>query len=458
MKISDLRIVKYIRAFFTQGHKRSLTIKKNVFGSFFIKGFDILISLLLVPISLNYLGQERYGVWLTINSTIIWLNLSDAGLGNGLRNKYTEAIALGNKRLAKEYVSNAYAILSIIVLGLIILFLIINNFIYWESVLNITTDIHTDLSLLVLIVFIAFSLRLVSNLISVLLIASHKPAISDLIVLSGRVLTFIFIIVLVSSGKISLVWLGAIFSFTPVVGLIAASLFFFNHELKNFRPSIKEVNFKLSRSLFGLGLNFFIVQISAVVLFMTDNIIIAQIFGPAEVTPYQIANKYFSVVLVLFMIILSPFWSAFTEADAKNDVIWIKNVINRLLKIWGGFALLTIFMLILSNYIYRIWVGIGIKIDFYLSLFWALFIILQTMNLIFANYLNGLGKIYIQRIVAVITIIINIPLSIFLAKYTGLNSAGVILATNLCILLYLITRGIQVKKLIANKADGIWNK
>lgn len=458
MKISEYPIVRNIYSFVLRGHTRTVKIKKNVLSSFIIKGFDIIISLLLVPISLNYLGQVEYGVWLTISSIILWLNLTDAGLGNGLRNKFTEAVALGNNKLAKEYVSNAYAVISIIVFGLIIVFVIINNFVSWERIINVSSEIHTDLSRLVLIVFISFALRLILNMISILLVASHKPAVSDLILFSGRLSAFILIIVLIYTSSNSLLWYGIIYSTAPLICLVLATLFFFNRDLKIYKPSIKEVSFKLSMNLFGLGLNFFIVQVSAVILFMTDNIIIAQLFGPAEVTPYQIANRYFSTILILFMIILSPLWSAFTEANAQKDITWIKNIISRLLKIWLVIVLITLIMLLISNEVYQFWIGSKIKISFLLSFFWALFIILQTLSLIFANYLNGIGKIHVQRITAIITIIINIPLSIFLAKYTGLNSAGVILATNLCILLYLITRGIQVKKLLANKASGIWNK
>lgn len=458
MKITEYPVVKYFYSFVSKGHTRTIQIKKNVLSSFIIKGLDIFIYLLLVPVSLNYLGQEKYGVWLTISSIILWLNLSDAGLGNGLRNKFTEAVALGNKKLAKEYVSNAYAILSIIVIGLIIIFVIINNFINWDRILNITSDFHTQLSRLILIVFISFALRLVLNLVSVLLVASHKPAVSDLVQFLGRLLTFILIMILIYTSSGSLLWYGILYSVAPLLCFITATLILFHKDFKDYQPSLKEISLKISGNLFGLGLNFFIVQISAVILFMTDNIIIAQLFGPAEVTPYQIANRYFSIVMMIFMIILSPLWSAFTEADAQKDIEWIKYIINRLLKIWLFIALILLVMLLISDEVYKIWLGGKIKIDFLLSFFWALFILLQTLNLIFANYLNGIGKIHVQRIIAVITIIINIPLSIFLAKFAGLNSAGVILATNICILLYLITRGIQVRKLLTNKAEGIWNR
>ena len=73
-------------------------------------------------------------------------------------------------------------------------------------------------------------------------------------------------------------------------------------------------------------------QIAAVVVFTTDNLIITQLFGPAQVAPYSIALKYFNIAQMGFSIIITPFWSAFTEAYTKNDYAWIKNNIKRLIK------------------------------------------------------------------------------------------------------------------------------
>ena len=82
-----------IRNFFTKGDARSLVVKKNMIGSIFIKGISILIQLILVPLTLGYLSQELYGVWLTISSIMLWLNFFDVGLTLGLKNRLSEAIA-----------------------------------------------------------------------------------------------------------------------------------------------------------------------------------------------------------------------------------------------------------------------------------------------------------------------------------------------------------------------------
>lgn len=100
----------------------------------------------------------------------------------------------------------------------------------------------------------------------------------------------------------------------PILVFFVSSLWFFNGKYKVYRPTLKLVDFNKAKDIFTLGLKFFVIQIAAILLYQTNNIIISQLLGPAEVTPYNIAFKYFSILSMIFMIILSPFWSAFTDA------------------------------------------------------------------------------------------------------------------------------------------------
>ena len=103
-----------IKKFFNQGHERSVKAKKQFGYSFIVKAMSIAIGLAFVPLLLNVLDAERYGIWLTISSIITWFTFFDIGLGNGLRNKLAEAIATGKEELARVYVSTTYAILGIV--------------------------------------------------------------------------------------------------------------------------------------------------------------------------------------------------------------------------------------------------------------------------------------------------------------------------------------------------------
>ncbi|MDE7189740.1 MAG: hypothetical protein K2N96_06305, partial [Muribaculaceae bacterium] len=94
-----IKIIKYLNGFktFFKGEERTVKAKKNILASILIKGIDAVVYLLLVPVTLGYLNPYEYGIWLTLNSMLMWINSFDIGLGNGMRNKLAEAIAQNNK-------------------------------------------------------------------------------------------------------------------------------------------------------------------------------------------------------------------------------------------------------------------------------------------------------------------------------------------------------------------------
>lgn len=80
-----MNIIIKIQSLLNQGHERSIKAKKNILISLFLKGISILISLMIVPITLDYLNPAEYGVWLTLSSLLVWIGFFDIGLTSGLR-------------------------------------------------------------------------------------------------------------------------------------------------------------------------------------------------------------------------------------------------------------------------------------------------------------------------------------------------------------------------------------
>jgi len=445
-----------VKDFFTKGHQRSLNAKKNVLIMLVIRGCSILISFFLVPVTINYINPTRYGVWITLSSIISWFSFFDIGFGNGLRNKFAEAIAKGENDLARIYVSTTYAILCIIIGIVLILFLCINPFLNWSKILNTPADMASELSILALIVFVFFALQFVLKLITTVLTSDQQPAKASLFDFLGTLISFLIIFVLTKTTSGNLIYLGTVFSLTPVLVLLLSSFWFYSHSYRKYAPSIKFVKFKYAHDLMSLGIKFFLIQIAAVVLYQTSNIIIAQLFGPAQVTPYNIAYKYFSLIPMGLGIIMMPFWSAFTEAWVKNDILWIRNTIRKLVKMWSLITLGTLLMLIFANPIYKLWVGEEIKVPLSLSVVMAAYVVVNGWCGIFSHFLNGVGKIKLQLYSGLICTVLNIPLAVFLGKRIGI--AGVILATCILAVTSAIWSPIQYYKIINKRARGIWNK
>ena len=440
------------------GHSRTVKAKKNIIGSILIKGTNILISFVMVPIVLHYLNPTRYGIWLTIDSIVGWFAFFDIGLGQGLRNKFAQAIAKKDIIKARTYVSTTYIFLILIIVVVYLIYLIVDRYINWAIVFNSPIELNTELKTLFLIVFTFFCIQFIIQLILTILIADQRPAISDLISLISKIISSLIILILAKTTHGSLIYLGLTYGSIPVIILVIATFYFFSRDYKYYKPSIKYFDFKFGKDLMNLGGQFFIMQIAVVVMFSTDNMIITQIFSPAEVTPYNIAYKYFGIITMGFSIIVTPLWSATTEAYMKHEYDWIKKTVKDLRMIWLLCCIVIIIMLSISKYIFPIWIGTEVKIPFLLSLSMTLYVILLTYGSIYVSIINGIGKIRLQFYTAIASAVLNIPLSILLAKYLNLGTSGVILATAICILYGPLIAPIQYKKIITNNARGIWNK
>ena len=98
------------------GNPRTRKAQINIISSFGIKAVDVIVQFLLVPVTLGYLNEYEYGIWLTLNSILVWINSFDIGLGNGLRNQLASALSTNNTKLARELISTAYGMIIILML------------------------------------------------------------------------------------------------------------------------------------------------------------------------------------------------------------------------------------------------------------------------------------------------------------------------------------------------------
>lgn len=447
--------VMFIKNILNKGQDRSVKAKKNILASFLIKGGSIAISILTVPLTLHYVNPTQYGIWLTLTSLVSWFSFFDIGFGNGLRNKFAEAKANGEHELARIYVSTTYAILIIISTSVLLLFVIINPFLNWSAILNAPAGMAGELGVLALIVFGYFCIDFVLQLIAIILNADQQPAKASLFNLLSGFLSLVIIFILTKTTEGNLVYLGVSFVGTQLLVLLFAGIWFFSGKYKMYAPTRKFVQFKYAKNLMSLGLKFFLIQIAFIILYETTIIIIAQLFGPEQVAPYNIAFKYFSVIPMVFGIIMVPFWSAYTEAYVKKDFDWIRATMKKLKGAWLLLTAASIGMLLFSNFVYRLWVGDEIKVPFLLSAAIATYIIVNAWCTIFSVFLNGVGKLKLQLYSGLIGALINIPLALFLGKQIGIT--GVVLSTLILAVANAIWSPLQYRKIMTGTATGIWN-
>ena len=448
-----------LKKYFTKSNlNRSQKANFNIILSILFRGGSIALQFILVSLTIDYIKPNAYGVWLTLSSLVGWIAIFDIGIGNGLRNKLSESLAKKDYKISKIYVSTTYAIITIVAVLLLLLYFLCSPFIDWQKVFNSNFIPEEELYNVVSVVTVCFLLKFITDIINIVAAAFQMVSISSLLLFISNVFLTISIWILTKTTVSSLVLLALCLSFIPVLISILATVYLFKKHFRFLSPSFKSIDLKESKSIMSLGSQFFILQIITLIIFQTDNILIAQLFHPSDVTNFNISYKYFSIVTMFFTIVLTPYWTAFTEAYFKKEYKWIKNTMDTLIKYWFLSILLLVVMIFFAKFVIKLWVGNSVIVSLPLSLSICLYIVVFNWNAIFANFLNGVGKIRIQIIYAIIMGIVNIPLSFFLVKYLNWGIYAMPASNFFCLLLGAVISYIQYKKIISGTAIGIWNK
>ncbi|SNB09022.1 lipopolysaccharide biosynthesis protein [Flavobacterium psychrophilum] len=440
----------------TTNNDRTSNFKKNAILLLFCQVGSIGLSFILVPLTLKYLGVSEYGVWITLVGVIEWFNFFDIGLGHGLRNKYAEAKATNNLDDVKKYVSTTFFMMAIISVIIFLIFLFASYFIVWCQVLNSPKELEVVLQTLTIYLVGMFCVRFVMNIISVLLTADQNPAIPAIVLLSGNALSLISVYLLTLRGGTSLFAMGICLYISQILPLIIAFVYFFSTKYKTIFPSWKSFSKSHIKQVLSLGIKFFLIQITALLLLQSNNIIIAHVCGLSEVTDFNIAFKYVNILFTVFMTFLTPLWSASTEAYARNDIDWIKKSYNRLNNFWMILIFVGIIMVVISPVFYNLWLKNKILPNIPLLSLLLLNVLFLMRSTLYRSFMNGVGKIKMQFVITLMQSVIHIPLAIILGKQFGV--LGVVFTMMIWNLINSIWEPIQFKRIISNTAKGIWVK
>lgn len=444
------------KEFIATGDERSRKAKKNIAFSIFNKGVAILISLAIVPITIDYLNAEQYGIWLTLSSIVAWLSFFDIGLSHGFRNRFAEAKANGDDLLARKYVSTTYFAMIVIFSIVLLIFECINPFINWSSILNISQDYNTILSTVVSIIVIGVCIQFSLNVFPTMLSADQQPAASAMIATGGQCLALIVIYILTQQSSQSMVYIAIALSWIPVLVTLFISIWMFSHQYKSYAPSIIYIDRKLLKNIINLGIKFFFIQVSMIIIFQVINIILSRVLGPLSVTEYNVAYKYFSITQMAFNIITAPYWSAFTDAYTKGEFIWMSNIHKKLTKVYILLFIVNIILLAISPLVYKFWLNDNVKISFIISFSVMVYISVISFSQMYMVLLNGIGKVFIQMVIYICFAILCLPVTNVLCKQFGIP--GVMFFFSFVYVIQTVFAKIQLDKVLNKKANGIWNK
>ena len=434
-----------------QINPRDWNLKKNVLvGAAFQVG-GIALILLAMPMMLNMLGQASLGVWLTLLSIFQWLSYFDLGVASGVRNALARSLSAGDMTRSKSLIATGYWYTTLITLStsaffLCAYFMLSANKFFLEPGAN-----STELNQTVIFSLALITLSLILGFVHQLYAATEQPAAFPF---SGFLANFLFVLLLftalIADSK-SMALLGTLYGSSLCLsrGFLTARFFWSHPEL---RPAWQHIDNSLRYELLSFGVKIFIIQLCAMVLFTTDKILISWLLEPGDVVKYESAFRLFSLVSVFHSLIMNSYWSSFTHAASSGDWKWIRHTLRRLVAMMLPVIAIAVTLSFVSTPLITLWMGVdAISKN---SMYWtfAAYTVLSCWSNIFAYFVNGIGRVNLQLISAIVAASINIPLSIILVRNYDLGITGIVLATVISLGLFSVLGPLQTKQILAGEA------
>jgi O-antigen/teichoic acid export membrane protein len=392
------------------------------------KGVAFVVSFFSVPLTVRYLGGERYGAWVTISTAMAWIALADFGLSSSLTNAVSEGYASNDHKLAGDYVAAAFWSLAGIGFLLSALFFPLWRIVPWERVFNVeSVQARAEIGPAVAIAFAIFVLNFPFSIIAKVYGAYQEVAQANAWNTVGNALSLVALVVAtqVKGGLASLVI--AVSGSVLFINIISAG-WLFGWSKPWLFPSPGRITRSAVQKLTSLGGMFFLIQIAALVLFQTDNLIIAHYLGAAAVTPYSVTWRLFTYTII-FQILAGPsYWPAFAEAFARGDKAWVRKSYSANFKITVASTLaLALPLVFFGQWIIRKWAGSVAVPPPSLLLWMGVWSMIYGAMSSQSCLLASAGRVKVQAIYSGVAAIVNLILTVFLVQKLGLT--GVIMGT-----------------------------
>ncbi len=402
------------------------------------RGVGLFVSAISLPLTVRYLGPQRYGIWVTVSTTVVMLSVMDLGIANSLTNMISRAYAAGDRAAARRFYTTAFwitcSISSVLGLAAFLLWPHIN----WPSLFHLTAypAEAREASLCVAVALAFFLLSLPLNLINRVLSGYQQTQITNYFNLLSSVLGLVAILVVIRLHG-SLLNLMCFYSGTLLTGTILLNLWVHLWDKRWLFPVPNHLHRDAVRELMSSGAGFFILQIAGLIVFNSDNIVITHFLGAAEVAPYSVTWRLAGYAAILQTAVFPSLWPAYSEAYARGDYAWVRRTFWHAVRISLGTTALAILVLsVFGRTLIRWYVGPTAVPSQILLLAICAWTLLSAGMDLQACLLAAINRVKWQGILSAVAAIVNIGLSIFLV--TRIGSLGVVLGTMLSYIFVLV--------------------
>lgn len=382
-------------------------------------------ALISVPLTLHYLGIERFGMWMTVSSLIAMLAFADFGIANGVLSAVAEAHGRDDRAALQRIVSSGFFMLTGIAAALLALFAAAYAHVPWHAVFNVQSEMARAEAGPALAVFVAcFACAIPLGVVQRVQMglqrgfqASLWQCVGSLCALAGVLLA-----IRLQGG---LAWLVLALAGAPLLAALLNSIHFYFRSQPGLRPRLACFASADARRLARMGALFFVLQVTVAVAYTSDSLVIAQLSGAAAVAEYAVPEKLFGLITLAIAMVLAPLWPAYGEALSRGDHAWVRRTLRRsVLMAVGIAALASVCLLLTGPLLLRLWVGDAVAAPFMLMLALAIWKVIEAGGNAVAVYLNGAHVIGFQVAVAVSVAISALSLKFLLIPIYGVAGAA----------------------------------
>jgi O-antigen/teichoic acid export membrane protein len=427
---------------------RVMGVIKGAVSGVFVKGTAFFITMLTVPILLEHLGVERYGVWVAMLSIIAWISLVDLGLANGLTPLLTKELAKNDVLAARECVSSAFWGLFILSAVLCSMVVIVWRYNEWAEAINIDhSELIREGSEAIVVAVIIFLLQLPLSITQRIYLAAQQGFTANvwqfIISLSG-----LAGILMARNFEPNLILLVVLYSGAQLLVNVINAIWLFFVRYPELRPSIRQRLNKI-KNVTNIGGYFLLNQLATLLVFQKDSLMIAHYYGAEQVARFSVVWQMFLYLNVINMLIAPYLGPAFGEAYTKNEKSWVRYIAHRYL-LFSFFVTLPMVLLLafFSDSLVGIWVGEKMLSDKDTVLSIAALTTLLSVLWPMISMLNGTGEIKTFTVWYAVSAVISTLLSTCLIGVFG--PSGSVMSTVLIMLPFTVFIGYpQLRRLFA---------
>lgn len=405
------------------GKGRDEIVVKNIIALMLRKGIGVILSILMLPLMLTTLGTVKYGYWITIFSLVAWLKTFDVGLGDGLKTRLLASFAREDVEESRRLISSGYLSVTIVVIILVAISYAVLEVL---KIMMFGGYEYAEVLCATRIVAAYIGIEMITNLLGSVLEADQKTAAWGYFSTTGTAITVASVWILQPVIANNMKYLAIVYSIANLLPVFFGTAYYYKKYYRELRPSIRYVDGKTAGDIASLGVKYFVINISNIVLYGSQNILILATLGAESVTRYDVANRLYAYLVQLHRIIIKPLWSAFGDAYYRNDNKWIIETFAKLNWLWYMMLVIGLLMCVFSEKLIGMWIGPKYYGGLPLYVFMLVVVLVNIKNGMYSYFIYATGQVMHQLYVSIAGAVLYVPVAIIVVNSMELGLNGLI--------------------------------